>query len=130
YQHRLTSPSVPHYIDESARLRIVCSRHTTNEQLEHLEHLALRHNIDIQVLPFKNGAHLGMAGAFTILDFPEPRDPTIVYVSTAADGLYLEQESDIKRYNTAFSNVQGIALSSTASMRSLASVKASIEGER
>ncbi|HLS02862.1 MAG TPA: helix-turn-helix transcriptional regulator [Beutenbergiaceae bacterium] len=127
---RVNAPHMTAVIDEAALLRIVGSRQTMIEQLEHLEHLALRHNIDIQVLPFKNGAHLGMAGAFTILDFPEPRDPTIVYVSTAADGLYLEQESDIKRYNTAFSNVQGIALSSTASMRSLASVKASIEGER
>lgn len=127
---RVNAPHMTAVIDEAALLRIVGNQQTMIEQLEHLEHLALRHNIDIQILPFKSGAHLGMAGAFTILDFPEPRDPTIIYVSTAADGLYLEQESDIKRYNMAFSNVQGIALSSTASMRSLADIKASIEGER
>ncbi|MFD3683487.1 helix-turn-helix domain-containing protein [Nocardiopsis sp. NPDC058631] len=125
---RVDAPHMTAVIDEAVLRRVVGSSQTMAEQLAYLEHLALRHNIDIQVLPFSSGAHLGMAGAFTILDFPEPRDPTIVYVSTAADGLYLEQESDIKRYNMAFSNVQGIALSSTASMQSIANAKASIEG--
>ncbi|QUX30397.1 helix-turn-helix domain-containing protein [Nocardiopsis akebiae] len=126
---RVNSPHMTAVIDEAALLRLVGSRQIMAEQLNHLGHLAIRHNIDIQVLPFNSGAHLGMAGAFTILDFPEPRDPTIVYVSTAADGLYLEQESDIKRYNMAFSNVQGIALSSTASMKTIAGVKASMESD-
>jgi transcriptional regulator with XRE-family HTH domain len=121
------APHVTAVIDEAALRRIVGSPEVMAEQLEHLGHLAMRHNIDIQVLRFTSGAHLGMAGAFTILDFPEIRDPSIIYVSTAADGLYLEQPSDIDRFNVAFSNVQGVALSSTASVRFIASVKASIE---
>jgi transcriptional regulator with XRE-family HTH domain len=127
---RVNAPTMTAVIDEGALRRRVGSSLIMVEQLEHLEHLALRHNIDIQVLPFDNGAHLGMAGAFTILDFPEPRDPSIVYVSTAADGLYLEQASDIERYNMTFSNVQGVALSSTASIRFIASVKASMESDQ
>lgn len=132
-QGLLSGVGAPHMtavIDEAALRRVVGSAPIMLEQLEHLEHLALRHNIDIQVLTFSSGAHLGMAGAFTILDFPEPRDPSIVYVSTAADGLYLEQPDDIERYNVAFSNVQGIALSSIPSMRFIAGIKASIESER
>lgn len=116
-------------IDEAALRRMVGDPDIMVEQLEHLEHLAMRHNIDIQILPFASGAHLGMAGAFTILDFSEPRDTSIVYVSTSADGLYLEQPVDIDRYNMTFSNVQGVALSSIASARFIASVKASTGSE-
>jgi transcriptional regulator with XRE-family HTH domain len=126
---RVRPPHMTAVIDEAALRRIVGSRSIMAEQLEHLAHLAVRHNIDIQVLPFASGAHLGMAGAFTILDFPEPRDPSIVYVSTAADGLYLEQPDDIERYNVAFSGVQGVALSSTVSVRLITDIKASMESE-
>lgn len=100
------------------------------EQLKHLEHLALRHNIDIQVLPFASGAHLGMAGSFTIMEFPEPRDSPIVYVGTPSDDLYLEQASDIERYNLTFSNVQGAALSVTDSVQFIAGLRASVESEQ
>ncbi|MFE3462022.1 helix-turn-helix domain-containing protein [Nocardiopsis aegyptia] len=127
---RVKAPHMTAVIDEGALRRLVGNSRIMAEQLEHLEHLALRHNIDIQVLPFASGVHLGMAGAFTILDFAEPKDPTIVYVSTAADGLYLEQPNDIERYNLAFSNVQGIALSSTESMRFITGIKASMEDDQ
>lgn len=131
-QQVLSQVKPPHMtavIDEAALRRMVGDPDIMVEQLEHLEHLAMRHNIDIQILPFASGAHLGMAGAFTILDFSEPRDTSIVYVSTSADGLYLEQPVDIDRYNMTFSNVQGVALSSIASARFIASVKASTGSE-
>jgi len=132
-QSLLSQVAPPHMtavIDEAALRRVIGSSSVMIEQLEHLEHLAVRHNIDIQVLPFANGAHLALAGAFTILDFPEVRDPSIVYVSSATDGLYLEQASDIERYNIAFSNVQGVALSSTASLRFIADIRTSLESDQ
>lgn len=123
---RVKAPHMTAVIDEAALRRVVNSPSVMVDQLEHLENLAMRHNIDIQVLPFTGGAHLGMAGAFTILEFPEPRDSPIIYVGTASDDLYLEQESDIERYNLTFSNVQGSALSVTASVQFIADIKASI----
>ncbi|MGW9348022.1 helix-turn-helix domain-containing protein [Nocardiopsis flavescens] len=128
-QSILSQVGAPHMtavIDEGALRRIVGSPATMAEQLTHLENLALRHNIDIHVLPFTSGSHLGMTGSFTILDFPEPRDPSLVYVGTAADGLYLEQPGEVERYNLAFGNVQGAALSSTESLRFIATIKASV----
>lgn len=122
---RVKAPHVTAVIDEGALRRVVGSPSIMVEQLEHLENLAMRHNIDIQVLPFSSGAHLGMAGAFTILEFSEPRDTPVIYVGTASDDLYLEQESDIDRYNLTFSNVQGAALSVTASVQFIADIKAS-----
>ena len=132
-QHVLSRVKAPHVtavIDEGALRRSVGTPAIMAEQIEHLEHLALRHNIDIQVLPFSSGAHLGMAGSFTIMEFPEPKDSPIVYVGTPSDDLYLEQPSDIERYNLTFSNVQGAALSVTASAQFIAALRASVEDEQ
>ncbi|GAB3749496.1 helix-turn-helix domain-containing protein [Nocardiopsis nanhaiensis] len=122
---RVNAPHITAVIDEGALRRVVGSPAIMVEQLEHLENLAMRHNIDIQALPFSSGAHLGMAGAFTILEFSEPRDTPVVYVGTASDDLYLEQEDDIDRYNLTFSNVQGSALSVTSTVQFIADIKAS-----
>ncbi|MFW6639101.1 helix-turn-helix domain-containing protein [Nocardiopsis algeriensis] len=126
---RVKAPHVTAVVDEGALRRIVGTPSVMVEQLEHLEHLAVRHNIDIQVLAFASGAHLGMAGSFTIMEFPDPRDSPIVYVGTPSDDLYLEQPSDIERYNLTFSNVQGAALSVTASVQFIADLRASMENE-
>jgi hypothetical protein len=73
-------------------------------------------------------AHLGLAGSFTILEFPEPRDQPIVYVGTAADDLFLEQPDELERYNVAFSNVQGAALSTALSAEFIDDIQQSLEG--
>lgn len=87
------------------------------EQLMHLKNMALRHHIDIQVLPYSAGAHLALAGSFVLLDFPTPKDLPIIYVETAVDGLYMDEPEELERYTLAFGNVQGVALSTTRSFR-------------
>ncbi|KUP97482.1 helix-turn-helix domain-containing protein [Thermobifida cellulosilytica] len=109
-------PHMVAVIDEGALRRLVGGPEVMREQLVHLKNMAHRHHIDIQVLPYAAGAHLALAGPFTILDFPSPKDQPIVYVGTAADDLFLEQPDEIERYNVAFSNVQGVALSTALSV--------------
>lgn len=58
-----------------------------------------------------------MEGAFTILEFPEPRDTPIAFVETATTGLALEAPEELDAYNVAFSNVQGVALSTSLSAK-------------
>jgi transcriptional regulator with XRE-family HTH domain len=109
--NRFKPPHVITVIDEGALRRIVGDTEVMREQLAHLKHLSLHHNIDIQVLPYEAGAHLALAGSFTILDFPEPKDQPIVHVETAVDSLFLDESDEISRYNVAFNNVQSVALS-------------------
>ncbi|MFD7367673.1 helix-turn-helix domain-containing protein [Nocardiopsis alba] len=108
-------PRMTAVIDEAALHRLIGGHEIMREQLEHLGHLAVRHNIDVQVLPYEAGEHLGMEGSFTILEFPEPRDTPIVYVETATRGLFLESTEELDAYNVTFSNVQGVALSTSRS---------------
>ncbi|MDT0332001.1 helix-turn-helix domain-containing protein [Nocardiopsis lambiniae] len=125
--NRVKPPRMTAVIDEAALRRLVGGREVMLEQLEHLGHLAMRHNIDIQVLPYEAGEHLGMEGSFTILDFPEPRDTPIVYVGTATTGLFLERPEEIEEYNVAFGNLQGISLSTARSAELIGEIAASLK---
>lgn len=127
--NRVKPPHMVAVIDEGALRRIIGSRAVMRDQLEHLKNMARRHHIDIQVLPYSAGAHLALAGPFTILDFPTPMDLPLVYVETAVDGLYLDQPDELERYTVAFGNVQGVALSTALSFELIEEVLRSLEDE-
>jgi hypothetical protein len=54
-----------------------------------------------------------------ILDFPED-DPSIVYVETKPNSLYLEEEAELEHYTTVFDHLKGAALSPDKSITYLA----------
>lgn len=120
-------PRVTAVIDEAVLRRLIGGREVMKEQLEHLRNLAVRHNIDVQVLPYEAGEHLGMEGAFTILEFPEPKDTPIVHIETATTSLFLESADELDAYNVAFSNVQGVALSTSLSAEFIQEIVTSLE---
>ena len=125
--NRVKPPRMTAVIDEAALHRLVGGREVMHEQLEHLGHLAVRHNIDVQVLPYEAGEHLGMEGSFTILDFPEPKDTPIIYVGTATTSLFLERPEEVEEYNIAFGNLQGISLPTSRSVDFITDTAKSLE---
>ena len=58
-----------------------------------------------------------MEGAFSILGFPEPADPYLVYLENQVGSLYLEEESEIDRYARMFSHLVAKALAPEESRR-------------
>lgn len=68
---RIHPPKYWVLLDESALHRHVGGRRAMQEQLESLGELAERPNINILVLPFTVGAHMGFDMAFRMLEFPE-----------------------------------------------------------
>lgn len=125
--NRIKPPHIVTVIDEGSLRREIGSPAVMREQLTHLKNMALRHHIDIQVLPYTAGAHLALAGPFTILDFPAPKDSSIIYVETAVDGLYLDEAEELERYALVFGNVQGAALSTTRSFDMIDEILKSLE---
>ncbi|TQS42282.1 helix-turn-helix domain-containing protein [Cryptosporangium phraense] len=100
-------------VDEAALRRPaggVRRREVMREQIERLIELSDRPNIAIRVLPFDNGLHPGMSGAFTILELPHPDDPNVVYVEAATVGVLLNDPEDVRLYNRIFDGVQQEAL--------------------
>lgn len=97
-------------IDEAVLHRPIGGPAVMREQLEHLGHLAMRHNIEVRVLPFLAGEHMALEGAFTVVHFPEPSDPSIVHVRSANSSLHLETEADLAAYDTIFVHLERVAL--------------------
>jgi transcriptional regulator with XRE-family HTH domain len=114
-QELLTRPDPPEIwavLDETVIQRPVGGPDVMRRQLRHLIEVAERSNttVTLQVLPLSTGAHPGMNGSFVILGFQSPKDPPMVHLEIATEGLYLEEPSDIERYTLRFSHLVARAL--------------------
>lgn len=97
-------------LDEAVLHREVGGPQVMKAQLLHLIAMAEQGRTTIQVVPFKAGAHAGTTGPFVVLDFEEATDPTVVYLESLPEGLYLEGTGDIARYTLAFDRLRAAAL--------------------
>jgi transcriptional regulator with XRE-family HTH domain len=97
-------------LDEGALRRQVGGPDVMADQISHLTEMADRPNITLQILPFSTGAHIAMAGSFTLLHFPGPTTSDIVYVENMADELFIENEAQTFHYALAFERLTELAL--------------------
>jgi transcriptional regulator with XRE-family HTH domain len=99
-------------LDETALRRPIGGPDAMGAQLRQLVKLAERPNIDLQVLPVVRGAHAGLDGTFTVLDFPLelPGDPGTVYVQNRLKGVYYEEPAEIDEYRQTLTRLQAEAL--------------------
>ncbi|WP_327132902.1 helix-turn-helix domain-containing protein [Streptomyces sp. NBC_01343] len=98
-------------LDESALRRVVGSREVMRKQLDHLTHLSAQPHITMQVLPHDVGAHPGVSGQFSLLEFAEVGDVSVVYLERFTSDLYLEKRSDVRLYSDMYAHLQAQALS-------------------
>ncbi|MFE9564244.1 helix-turn-helix domain-containing protein [Streptomyces sp. NPDC006487] len=104
-------------LDESALRRVVGSREVMREQLDHLIHLSAQPHITLQVLPHDVGAHPGVSGQFSLLEFSEATDVSVVYLERFTSDLYLEKRSDVLLYSDMYAHLQAQALSPVSTRR-------------
>jgi transcriptional regulator with XRE-family HTH domain len=78
-------------------------------QLEHLLELVALPNVDIQVLRRGSGVHRASRGPFTIMSFPIPGDPGLVYIETVVKGLFFEEEDEINQYKAIMNHLRALA---------------------
>jgi transcriptional regulator with XRE-family HTH domain len=97
-------------IDEAALHRLMGGAEVMRGQLAHLVEVAELPNVTLQVLPFAKGAHAGVIGAFTLIEFPDPTDNDVVYVDSPAGNIYLEKDKDLRRYTLVFDHLRAAAL--------------------
>ena len=108
-------------MDEAALRRHVGGSDVIRAQLGHLLDAVELPNVTIQVIPFDVGAHAGMPGSFVLMQFGEPAIPDVVYIDSMAGDLFLEEESDIRRYTLIFEHLRAVAASPDASRSLVAS---------
>ncbi|GGV03280.1 transcriptional regulator [Streptomyces litmocidini] len=97
-------------IDEGALHRIVGSRQLMVEQLEHLVEQSHLPHVTVQVIPFEMGAHPGISGQYSILEFPDTSDSSVVYIEGVTSDLYLEKAQDVSKYSVMYEHLRAQAL--------------------
>lgn len=113
-QHNDSPPNLWVILDEAVLRRPVGGADVMRAQLKKVADAAKVPGNTIQVLPFAAGEHGSMGSAFSILTFPEPMDPGIVYVETRAGSLYLEGQH-VRDYTVVFQHLVATALGKRAS---------------
>ena len=113
-QGRITADTEPLrlwvVLDEASLHRIVGSRPVMREQLEHLIEMSQLPHITVQVLPFEVGAHAGINGQYSILEFADAADSSVVYIEGVTSDLYLEKPLDVQKYTVMYEHLRAQSL--------------------
>jgi transcriptional regulator with XRE-family HTH domain len=101
-QELLAKPGGPRLwavLDEAALRRPIGGRAAMRAQLGRLIEATAEPNVTLQVVPFESGGHAAEGGAFTIMRFPEPELPDVVYIEQLTSALYLDKREDVEKYS-------------------------------
>lgn len=101
---RENPPEVFFVVDESVLLRPIGGRAVMTAQLQHILRIADHPRITFQVLPFTIGAHAGLRGPFTLLEFPDVDDPNVLYLESrlGGDRTFVDEPELASRYQEIF----------------------------
>jgi transcriptional regulator with XRE-family HTH domain len=107
---RQPSPRLRVVLDESVLLRKIGDRDTMRRQMLRLAEASERPNTMIQVITLDHGAHPGLAGSFTMLEFDDGSKPPQVFSDGLTGGVLRADPEDVKRYRACFDMLAGSAL--------------------
>ncbi|MGQ0778135.1 MAG: helix-turn-helix domain-containing protein [Pseudonocardiales bacterium] len=125
-QQRLTAADfrLTAVINEAALHRWVGGREIMRAQLRHLVDAQHNATVEVLVLPYEAGEHPAQGQSFMLLNFPEPEDPTIVFLDYAHSSGFLEKAHEIRQHTSVFGAVVAQALGPDDSMRKIAEIAA------
>jgi transcriptional regulator with XRE-family HTH domain len=116
-------PKVTFIVDEAVLHRVsALDSAAGRQQLEHLGRSAGKPNIKVRILPYSAGvvSHL----PYTILGFPDPADPKIVYVEGLVESSYETKVEAVAQYVAVYDQMRSLALSQKESLSLIARVAA------
>ena len=117
-QQLLTQPDAPGLwavLDEAALRRSPDGPAVMRAQLAHLLELTDLPNVTLQIVPFIAGPHAAAGGPVTILRFPEPDLPDVVYLEQLHSALYVDEPDEVAKYLTAMDQLCVQAATDSAS---------------
>ncbi len=97
-------------MDESVLRRPVGGDAVMADQLRRLLAAMRLPNVALQVLPTGVGAHPGMLGSFTVIEFPDERFGDAVYLEGVTGGRLVEAEDETRHCNQVYQELGGSAL--------------------
>jgi len=96
-------------------------------QLEHLAQMSLRPNVELRLLRFADGLHSGMIGPINIFDFPDPAEPSAVYLETDFAIQEVSSQDDVKAYIETFGRIRQAAVDADATVADLKRIAETLE---
>jgi hypothetical protein len=118
---RPDAPDAWFVVSEGALRNVIGDRALMRQQLERVLDTVRLPTVTLQVLPFDSGTYPA-TGSFTMLGFPAPEDPDLVYRDGITDAVYLEGEHHVREYTRAFDGLRAAALSPQRSVRLIESI--------
>jgi transcriptional regulator with XRE-family HTH domain len=115
-------------VEEAALRRPVGGPKVLRAQLERLIEATALPTVILQILPSRVSAHAAMVGAFSILRFPEPDLPDVVYVEHLTSALYLDKGSDVDAYTAVMSRLEVVSAPPHHTVAFLSRILTEIDG--
>jgi transcriptional regulator with XRE-family HTH domain len=109
-------PLLRSIMDEAAIRRPIGGRATMAAQLRHLIGAATSPDVSVQILPFSLGAHAGVDGRFTLLEFDDAEVHQHVYVESLAGNIFIQKRQAVAEFRERFDRLQMEALSPQESL--------------
>ncbi|MFI5955794.1 helix-turn-helix domain-containing protein [Cryptosporangium sp. NPDC051539] len=104
-------------IDENVLRRGPADRFIMRTQLEYLVGVAQWPNVDVLVIPYRVGLHVGVeTGAFVLMEFAGDDAGPVAYSETPTQAVYVEDVEGVGRYRTVTERLLGCALGCTESL--------------
>lgn len=102
---RSGGPQLWAVIDEAVLRRPIGGVDVMRAQIEALIEASKLPSVRLQIIPFTAGGHAAAGGPFSILRFPEPELPDVVYVEQLTSAIYLDKREDVDQYAMAMERV-------------------------
>jgi hypothetical protein len=103
-------------IDEAALRRDIGGPEVMRDQLLHLIEMAALPTVTLQVLRMTGTPTTAMSGAFTLLDFPGPDEPELLYHEYVTGALHIEDENEVREAKLVFDMLRSEALNPAESV--------------
>jgi len=108
--HRRSPKHVDNQVAEAALRREIGGPEIMRAQLQHLIEMAALPTVTLQVLRLKGCPPSAMGGAFTLLEFPEPDEPELLYHEYVTGALHIEDENEVREARLVFDSLRSEAL--------------------
>jgi len=115
-------------LGQSALNQAIGGRQAMVAQLEHLQEMAERPNVELRIVPDHRGWHPGLEGPFAVIEAPRSAagrraaapKAAIVFVETRRSVLMLHESADVEAYKRAVDRVNAVALKPDSSVNFMA----------
>jgi transcriptional regulator with XRE-family HTH domain len=109
-----TAPRLVAVVTEACLLYEWGTPNDRTAQLGHLIEISDRPNIELRLLRLTDGPHPGMSSLIDIFDFPDPTDPSVVYLENDTQITEVTKPAEVRAYQSTFTRIREAALTPAA----------------